>query len=250
MKRTIRHTIILALFLLGVGPVHAAQPVINWGFYSAGSQYVPMSVDSSGNVNVNVIAGGATSSTGNAASGATDSGNPVKTGSVYHSAPITVTDGQRVDDQANANGYKLVVDMGIHAGADYTNGTQGITPKVLVATTYSPKTYFSSQSGSQVVSANVSNAACQVVSITYASSNATVRYLWVTNATTAPANALASSDSSVVEVLAVYQNAPQVFSFTGAGKNFGTGGSFGMSTSATSYTAATASETMVSFLYF
>jgi hypothetical protein len=41
---------------------------------------------------------------GNVASGATDSGNPVKTGGKYNSTPITLTDGQRGDLQLDVNG--------------------------------------------------------------------------------------------------------------------------------------------------
>lgn len=44
---------------------------------------------------------------GNVASAATDSGNPVKIGSKFNSALPTVTDGQRVDSQADANGRLL-----------------------------------------------------------------------------------------------------------------------------------------------
>lgn len=41
---------------------------------------------------------------GNVASGATDSGNPVKIGGVYNSTPPTVTTGQRVDMQTDSRG--------------------------------------------------------------------------------------------------------------------------------------------------
>ncbi len=45
---------------------------------------------------------------GNVASAATDSGNPVKAGAVFNTTPPTVTNGQRVDAQATANGYHIV----------------------------------------------------------------------------------------------------------------------------------------------
>lgn len=50
--------------------------------------------------------GGTTSQqvTGNVASGATDSGNPVKTGGKYNATLPTVTDGQRVDTQSSQYG--------------------------------------------------------------------------------------------------------------------------------------------------
>jgi hypothetical protein len=51
---------------------------------------------------------------GNAASAATDSGNPVKVGSVFNTTQPTVTTGQRVDSQATARGG-LIVATGVDA---------------------------------------------------------------------------------------------------------------------------------------
>lgn len=62
-------------------------------------------------VNGKVILGASTATigavVGNVASGATDSGNPVKTGAVYNSTLPTVTTGQRVDTQATSRGLAL-----------------------------------------------------------------------------------------------------------------------------------------------
>jgi len=49
-----------------------------------------------------------TTATGNVASGATDSGNPVKAGGVYNSTEPTLTTGQRGDIQLDANGNQIV----------------------------------------------------------------------------------------------------------------------------------------------
>jgi hypothetical protein len=46
--------------------------------------------------------------TGNVASGATDSGNPVKVGGKYNSTPISLTNGQRGDLQVNSRGELYV----------------------------------------------------------------------------------------------------------------------------------------------
>lgn len=54
---------------------------------------------------------------GSVASGATDSGNPVKVGGIYNSSPITLTNGQRGDVQLDANGYAKV---NISAGGSTT----------------------------------------------------------------------------------------------------------------------------------
>lgn len=51
---------------------------------------------------------------GNVASGATDSGNPVKVGAVYNSGGVTPSNGQRIDLQADANGY---LEVNVKAGS-------------------------------------------------------------------------------------------------------------------------------------
>ncbi len=66
---------------------------------------------------------------GNVASGATDAGNPLKVGMVYRATLPTLTDGQRVDAQADARGSLRVLNQGITtAGTDaYANtGFAGI----------------------------------------------------------------------------------------------------------------------------
>lgn len=75
---------------------------------------------------------GAVTVTGNVASGATDSGNPVKVGGVYNSTFPTLTTGQRGDIQLGSNGELRVLNGLYQAtGADaFTNGNLGFaTPK-------------------------------------------------------------------------------------------------------------------------
>ena len=55
---------------------------------------------------------------GNAASGAADSGNPVKTGGVYSANPTGVTAGQRVDSWLNPQGAINISGINIGAGVD------------------------------------------------------------------------------------------------------------------------------------
>lgn len=69
---------------------------------------VPMGVDSSG------VATPGTA--GNVASGATDSGNPVKFGAVFNTTLPTVTTGQRVDAQATSRGTLRTT---LYGGASY-----------------------------------------------------------------------------------------------------------------------------------
>lgn len=73
----------------------------------ASSVAVPIT-DNSGSITVDNGGTFAVQASGNVASAATDSGNPVKIGGKYNSSPITVTDGQRADIQTDANGYLKV----------------------------------------------------------------------------------------------------------------------------------------------
>ena len=71
------------------------------------------------------VGGGTSAVTGNVASGATDSGNPVKVGGVYLSALPTYTNGQRGDLLLSSRGAVAVCGFGA-AGADgVSNATLG-----------------------------------------------------------------------------------------------------------------------------
>ena len=83
---------------------------------------------------------------GNVASGAADSGNPLKVGGKYNATPITLADGNRGDLQVDANGY-LCVDIKAGAGsggtaladnATFTRGTTSETPVAGVVETSAP----------------------------------------------------------------------------------------------------------------
>lgn len=67
-------------------------------------------------VNGNLIIGGSS-----VASGATDSGNPVKVGGKYNATPPTFTDGQRGDLQLDVNGNVKATLATAIAGEDLTN---------------------------------------------------------------------------------------------------------------------------------
>lgn len=64
---------------------------------------------------------------GNVASGATDSGNPVKVGGKYNSTPITLTNGQRGDLQMDATGYVKVQVASVAGSAPVLDPCQGNT---------------------------------------------------------------------------------------------------------------------------
>lgn len=83
---------------------------------------------------------GALNTTGDIASGATDSGNPVKIGAVFRTTQPTVTDGQRVDLQANARGeLKTAITQNGNSAAIATAGADASsnTVNTLAVTGYS-----------------------------------------------------------------------------------------------------------------
>lgn len=249
---------------------------VNNGTTDAGTTRVTLSSDSTGQVklatgsntigaltanqSVNVAQVGGTNTVtagvaglqavgGNAASASTDSGNPVKVGGVYNSSPPALTSGQRGDTQMDSAANIKIYLATLLAGEDLTNGVLGTIPKYVVASTYSPSTYESAASGSQVVQANIKNAAGVLASLSASNANAAIRYLWITNATTSPANALASSDASVIYIYAIMATSARDITIP-AGKYFSAGISFGFSTSATSFTAGTAADHTLNANYF
>lgn len=73
---------------------------------------------------------------GNVASGATDSGNPMKIGGVYNSSAPTLTTGQRCDTQMDVNGnIKVSVTNGITGGSSSSPSTSlvSVTPQAAVS---------------------------------------------------------------------------------------------------------------------
>lgn len=121
----------------GIGVVLAAQT--NY----LGTVFIADSTTPANQLTINSSGAALTSATGNVASGATDSGNPVKVGGVYNSTLPTVTTGQRVDLQADRNGNMRAKMVGTaYAGADgivASNAFAGVvgrdvddTPRALV----------------------------------------------------------------------------------------------------------------------
>lgn len=89
---------------LGGGQYNSTPPTLTNG------QQAALQFDVNGNLKTNatVTIPGSVTVTGNVASGATDSGNPVKTGGVYNSTTPTFTNGQRADTQVDTTGATYV----------------------------------------------------------------------------------------------------------------------------------------------
>lgn len=102
---------------------------------TAGSGVVTCTILQSGGSSTVTISG-TTTVAGNVASGATDSGNPVKVGGVYNTSAPTLTNGQRGDLQVDANA-NLKTREQYQAGAeDNTNGVIATQNKPLAVPTY------------------------------------------------------------------------------------------------------------------
>lgn len=84
----------------GTGVLATVSTVTTVGTVTSVTQNADVRQSTASNLNAQVV--------GNAASAATDSGNPVKAGGKYNSSPITITDGQRGDLQLDANAYLKV----------------------------------------------------------------------------------------------------------------------------------------------
>lgn len=128
--------------------------------------------------------------TGNVASGATDSGNPVKTGGVYNSVAPTLTSGQRGDTQMDANANTKVTQGTLLAGEDLA-GSGGVSGQVLgtiqkpvVTTAYSASW---STSFGTATKANAKSTPGQAMAVYVTNANAAVRFFQIHDKATAPA---------------------------------------------------------------
>lgn len=98
-----------------------------------GTAAAPVRVDPTGTTTQPV------SSTGNVASGATDSGNPVKIGGKYNSTLPTLTDGQRGDAQLDVNG-RVKVDANLSSGQLVPTITNKLRIRYIIADVTLPAT--------------------------------------------------------------------------------------------------------------
>lgn len=177
--------------------------------------------DAAGNERgLNISANNAAGVAGDIASAATDSGNPIKTGAKYNTTAPTVTDGQRVDSQADSRGNLKTVDGAYEIG-----------------------TLFNAVLND--VDISVKGSAGYLKSIRVSNINAAIRYLQIHNKATAPAG----GDTPILSfpIPAGSATVPQYLSFGQddwgpGGLSCSTGISIGISTVAATFTAATTTD--------
>lgn len=187
-------------------------------------------------------AGGSTTVTGNAASGATDSGNPVKVGLVYNSTKPTVTNGQRVDAQGTNRGELQVAEQYVDQFVDNSNGVAATAVKPLAVATYS---YTLFQNLGANATLNVKATPGNVYSLYCHNVSGGVRYLQLHNSATtssgAPLHTFLVPAGGTLILDSAY--------FGPLGLNFSTGIAFGFSTTEATYTAATATDHITQIQY-
>lgn len=187
---------------------------------------------------------GASQVQGNAASGATDVGNPVKTGGKYNVTPPVGTDGQRLDTQMDVNANTKTREAYAAVGEDNTNGVLATAPKPLATNTYAWTRYINLGAAA---TANVKASPGNVYSIYCRNINAAVRYIQLHDTATTPAPGavplytfLIPASGSVVIDAAFFGE---------MGASFASGIAFAFSTTETTYTAGTAGEQTTICMY-
>lgn len=123
---------------------------------------------------------------GNVASGASDSGNPVKTGAVFNSTLPVVTNGQRVDSQADSNGRIIVTNVPLDGSkASYSAAIVGL----VVANT--PTDIFT------ITGSSTKTIRITFVEITGTETNATVRDVVLLKRSTANSGGTSTTQTAV-----------------------------------------------------
>lgn len=175
---------------------------------------------------------------GNVASDAADSGNPVKVGSKVNVTSPTFTDGDRADLQSDINGFLKNREQYVDQFVDQTNAVGQMVIKPLAVSTYSP-TLFTNFGANTTL--NIKATPGNVFSFYVTNTNAAVRYFQLHNTATTPAGgAVPLRVYTLPALTGVLIIGTDVL--TTAGVNFSTGIAFATSTTAGTYTAATAGD--------
>ena len=155
----------------------------------------------------------------------------------YDSTPTARTTGQGGPLQADANGSLQINSYTLLSGEDQTNGVIATQIKPSAASTYAPTRYVNFASST---AASVKASAGNVFSAAICNNNAAIRYLQIHNTASAP-----TASAVPLYTFAIPASGSIVIGndfFTNAGAYFSTGIGFAVSTSAGTYTAATAAD--------
>lgn len=140
-----------------------------------------------------------------------------------------------------------VIEQFIPSAEDNTNGVIAQAIKPISTATYAP----SMTSGLGTLPGNIKGAAGNLYSIVVSNANAATRYACLFNSTGAPSGTpllaypIAAGSATAQVTIKIGTE-----TFTQAGLNFSTGITFGISTSGTTYTAATGTDHYWTVIYF
>lgn len=203
--------------------------------YSQGD-IIPTGSSSSSPSFVNVV--NTTLVQGAAASGSTAAGNPLQMGVVFNTTKPTVTNGQIVQLQGTNRGELMMAEQYLDTAVDNPNGVYANVIKPMSGVpTYSP-TPFTNFGAS--VNFNVRPLACNLYSLMGYNGNAAIRYLQVHN--TAAAVSGGAVPVWIIPVLPGGIGSFDLTDFFFSGLYLSNGLTLAWSTTAGTYTAATAAD--------
>lgn len=185
---------------------------------------------------------------GTIAAAAADSGNPVKIGGKYNTSPPTLTNGQRGDAQLDVNANLMATLATLVAGEDITNAVLGTLMKPVASSTYSPSSF---QDFGTATTFSVKASAGNVYALAVSNANAAVRYMQLHNKASAPAGGDTAAASYLIPAgtaaAPAIREIPSVF--FSPSYYLSTGIGLAISTTATTYTAATNGDHTVAVRY-
>lgn len=181
---------------------------------------------------------------GNIASGATDVGNPVKTGGVYNTTQPTLSNAQRGDTQMDVRANTLVSQGTLISGENQTINALGTFPKFVNSTTGKPTSVTYTSFTTQAIASSVP---LTLVGVRVVNTTASVRYLYLNNASSIGAGATPSVAPILLPASGAYNLPPSELG--GSGEVFATALTIGNSSTAATFTAGSAGDLIVTLYY-
>lgn len=174
----------------------------------------------------------------------TVSGGTSTANGVYNITPPTLVDGASNAVQLDVNGNLKTREQYAAVAEDNTNGVIAGVEKPLATNTYAPTL---ATSLGAAATANVKATAGNVLSLYAYNTNAAARFVQLHNTATTPGGGAVPIYTFLVPATGAVLIDHQFFVNSGA--YFGTGIAFGFSTTAGTYTAATAAESFIHVHY-
>lgn len=181
---------------------------------------------------------------GNVASGAIDSGNPVKVAGRYNSSAPTFTNGQRADLQSDVNGNLFDRETYMPTAEDNANGVIAVAKKPVISSTYSTLPFGTFGTDIDIA---VKTSPGLIFSLSANNANANARYLQIFNKASAPALNDVPIHSWLMPTGTQILIGSDFFGSNGA--YCSTGVAVGVSTTNATFTAATAADHNVNGMY-